>query len=263
MTYQPVVPTSGLAGWRFLQATLERQTEAFENSNVIKSDRAYFSEKIGSISNAEELVADRRLLSVALGAFGLEDDINNKYFITKVLEEGTTADDALANKLSDTRYKAFSEAFGFGWIPQTSEAGFADKITDLYETRSFEVAVGEQNETFRFGLNLERELPEIAASDSTVNSKWYSVMGNSALKEVFQTAFGLPAEFGSVDLDQQLEVFKDYAQRRFGTSEVDQFAEPEKMEELLQLYFLQEQIAQTSASSASVALTLLQSANGG
>ena len=40
---------------------------------------------------------------MALGAFGLQDDINNRYFIRKILEEGTTNEDALANRFSDTR----------------------------------------------------------------------------------------------------------------------------------------------------------------
>ncbi len=261
MTYQPVVPTSGLAGWQFLQATLERQTEAFDNSSKIKSDTAYFSEKIGAIGSAEDLIADRRLLTIALGAFGLEEDVNNKYFIQKILEDGTTADDALSNKLSDKRYKAFSEAFGFGDTPQVARSGFAEEIIESYERRSFEVAVGEQNETFRFGLNLERELPEIAANDSTGNAKWYSVLGNATLREVFQVAFGLPDEFGQVDIDQQLEVFKEHAQRRFGAAEIEQFSDPEKLEELLQLYFLQDQVSQTSTSSGSIALSLLRSAN--
>ena len=209
----------------------------------------------------EALVADRQLLSVALAAFGLEDDINNKYFIRKVLEEGTDADDALANRLADKRYREFSEAFGFGSIPKFRFPGFAEDVIAKFEDRSFEIAVGEQNESFRFGLNLERELPEIAAKDSSTDAKWFTVMGNPALRSVFQTAFGLPHQFGQVDLDQQLEVFKDYAEQRFGSSEISQFTDPEKLDELVQLYFLQEQISQSQAANASsVALTLLQSA---
>ncbi|MBU2981208.1 DUF1217 domain-containing protein [Lentibacter algarum] len=260
MTFQPVVPTGGLAGWRFLQATLERQSEAFENSNEVKSDAAYFAENIGEATSAEALVSDRRLLSVALTAFGLQDDLDNKYFIRKVLEEGTDADDALANRLSDTRYREFSDAFGFGSIPRIRFPGFAEDVIDKFEDRSFEVAVGEQNESFRFGLNLERELPGIAADDTSTDAKWYTVMGNAALRSVFETAFGLPSQFGQIDLEQQLEVFKDYAERRFGSSEVDQFTDPEKLDELVQLYFVQEQLSQgQTASGSSVALTLLQS----
>lgn len=261
MSFQPIVPASGLAGWRFLQSTMERQTDAYEKSPVIQKAGDYFAENIAKVKSAEDLVGDRRLLEVALGAFGLSDDIGNKYFIQKVLSEGTSTEGALATKLSDTRYAALADAFSFDTTRQTEMPGFAEKIVEQYERRSFEVAVGEQNETFRFGLNLERELPEIANKDTSNNAKWYAVMGNSALREVFEVAFGLPSEFGQVDIDQQLEVFKETAQRRFGTDDLADFAAPETLEKLTQLYFLQDQIKQTASfSSGSIALSLLQSA---
>jgi hypothetical protein len=261
MTFQPIIPTSGLAGWRFLQNTMQRQTEAYEKSPALQKAGDYFAENIAHVKTAEDLVGDRRLLEVALGAFGLSDDIGNKYFIQKILSEGTSTEGALATKLSDTRYAAFADAFSFDTVPQTSRPGFSEKIVAQYERRSFEVAVGEQNETFRFGLNLERELPEIAAKDSSNNAKWYAVMGNAALREVFEVAFGLPSEFGQIDIDQQLEVFKETAQRRFGTDDLADFAEPEMLEKLTQLYFLQDQISQTASfSSGAIALSLLQSA---
>jgi hypothetical protein len=63
-------------------------------------------------------VGDRRLLEVALGAFGLDDDIRNRFFIRKVLEEGTTSPSRrFANRLSDKRYLALAETFGFGDRP--------------------------------------------------------------------------------------------------------------------------------------------------
>ena len=261
MSFQPLLPTSGLAGWRFLQNTMTRQTEAYEASPPIQRATDYFKENIANIKTASDLVSDRRLLEVALGAFGLSDDIGNKYFIEKVLSEGTSVDGSLANKLADKSYAAFADAFRFDTNPQTAIPGFAEEIVKLFEQRAFEVAVGEQNETFRFGLNLERELPDIAAKDSTNNSKWFAVMGNSALREVFQTAFGLPDEFGQVGIDQQLEVFKETAFRRFGTDDLTDFASPEKLEELTQLYFLQDQIKQSASfGSGSIALSLLQSA---
>lgn len=261
MSFQPIIPMSGLAGWRFLQNTLSRQTEAHEASPKIQKAADYFAENIGSITTPKELVSDRRLLEVALGAFGLSEDINNKFFIEKILSEGTSTDGALANRLADKRYADFANAFGFDTTRQTGTPGFAEDIVAKYERRSFEVAVGEQNDTFRMALNLERELPIIAGKNSSNNAKWFSVMGNPAIREVFQTAFGLPSEFGQLPIDQQLEVFKETAQRRFGTDELADFAKPEKLEQLTQLYFLQDQIKQSSAfGSGSIALSLLQSA---
>ncbi len=261
MSFQPVVFAGGLVGWRMLQNTMSRQTEVFEQSRPIKSATAYFTENIAAIQTAKELTSDRRLLEVALGAFGLQDDINNRYFIEKVLTEGTSVEGSLANKLSDKRYAAFADAFSFDTLPRTAYPGFASEITERYERLSFEVAVGEQDEAFRFALNLTRELPEITERNSSNDAQWFAVMGNPALREVFQTAFGLPSEFGQVEIDKQLEVFKDYAERRLGTDQVDQLATPEKLDEITQLFLLQNQIQQSSGlGSGSIALTLLQSA---
>lgn len=262
MSYQPIVVGSGLVGWQFLQATYDSQFEAFTKSSELQRDEAYFRENIGAIETAEELVADRRLLSVALGAFGLEDDMNNKYFIQKILEDGTVADDALANRLSDDRYKDLSEAFGFGptEIQHNKLSDFADKILSLYEAQSFEVAVGQQDDNMRIALYGNRKLEEMAGEDSSTDTMWYTVMGEAPLRELFETALGLPSGIGSVDIERQLEIFKDKALRVFGDASLSQFSDPERRDELVTAYMARVQINQFSAStsSAATALQLLQ-----
>ena len=66
------------------------------------------------MTSAADLVADRRLLKVALGAFGLEGEIDKKAFVRKILEEGTADPASLANRLTDKSYYKLAEAFGFG-----------------------------------------------------------------------------------------------------------------------------------------------------
>ena len=88
MTYQPVIPLGGVAGWAFLNKTKGRQSASFANSPEIKRDIAYFQANIGAIKSAKDLVANRKLLKVALGAFGLDGDLNKRFFIRKVFEEG-------------------------------------------------------------------------------------------------------------------------------------------------------------------------------
>ncbi|TCP39113.1 DUF1217 domain-containing protein [Rhodovulum marinum] len=261
MSFQPVVPIGGYAGWRFLERTMERQQEVFNQSTVMQRDLDYFAEKIGDVRTAEDLVGDYRLLKVALGAFGLQDDIGNKFFIRKILSEGTTADDALANKLADKSYFKLAEAFGFGelGLPNTRDEGFADTIAEAYRTRSFEIAVGEQNDDMRLALNLERELAPLAEGSSSGDAKWFSVMGSEPMRAVFDTAFGLPDSFAALDLDKQLEVYRDKAEAIFGDSELDQFADPEKREELVKLFLIRSEISSGFAgySPAQTALTLL------
>ncbi|MCK8484495.1 DUF1217 domain-containing protein [Aliiroseovarius sp. S2029] len=264
MSYQPVIPMSGAAGYAFLKRTQVVQQAAFDASPQIQRDTKYFEDKIGSVKTSEELVSDRRLLRVALGAYGLGDDINSTYFVKKVLDDGTLDPGDLANKLSDKRYLEFAKDFGFGDydIPRTQLSDFGARITGAYRKNQFEIAVGEQDPNMRLAMTLDNQLSDIVQGTGSDDTKWYRIMGNPPLREVFQTAFGLPAAFGAIDLDQQLATFRDKADRYLGASSVDQFADQSKVDELNRLFLVRSQIASGSASmsSGAIALSLLQTA---
>jgi len=263
MSFQPVIVSSGYTGYLFLQRTLDAQLDTFSETGRVKQTTDYFKENIASVATAEDLVADRRLLEVALGAFGLQEDINNKFFIEKILAEGTESDEALASRLADKRYADFADAFGFGNLggARTNRIGFADTIISQYEKRAFEIAVGEQDESLRLAINAKSEVAEIAASGTSNAAMWFQVMGNPPLRSVFETALGLPSSIAQLDLDRQLEDFRDAADRVFGTRDVADFSDPELQEDLVRQYLIRDQAQQFSGISAgSIALTLLQGA---
>jgi hypothetical protein len=260
--FQPVIPVSGLSGWRFLQETYDSQFEAFTQSAQLNRDTEYFRENIGSIETAEQLVSDRRLLTVTLGAFGLQSDINSQYFIRKMLEEGSVNEDALANRFTDGRYKEMSQAFGFGpgEFLKVGDPTFVEAIIERFETIEFEVAAGEQDEAMRFALYAEREMALLADEDMSNDAKWFTLMGEPPLRELFETALNLPSAFGQIDLDQQLGVFKDRAKKEFGSDDLTIFNDPEVVQDLITKYVVRDQIADfnNSFSSNSIALTLLR-----
>lgn len=261
MSYTPIVPLSGYAGWAFLNRTMDKQKVAFVASADLQSTETYFRDKIGTVKSAEDLVSDRRLLGVALGAFGLDDDINNRYFIRKVLEEGTLDADSLGNKLTDKRYLALSKAFGFGdySIPRTVLSDFPDEILQNYEEHQFEIAIGNSDETLRMALTVQRELPELAGKSTSENTKWYSIIGSKTLSAAIQTALGLPASVSSLDVDQQVTIYRQKADAVFGASDPAQFTDADKLDKLVKLYLLRGELtAVRSQSSQSIALQLLQ-----
>jgi hypothetical protein len=217
--FTPVIPSTGLVGWRFLQRTYDSQFNAFTQSVQLNRSTDYFIENIGKISSAKELVSDRRLLEVALGAFGLQDDIDNRFFIQKILEEGTTADDALANRFSDNRYKDLSKAFGLGPGEQSNlkEQDFVSDIVERFQANSFEIATGAQDDSMRIALFVQREMPSLAGADMSNDAKWFTVMGQPPLRAAFEKALNLPPSFGQADIDQQLVVFKQRARTVFGS----------------------------------------------
>lgn len=263
MTYQPVVPFGGIGGWAFLSRTREAQQEAFDKSAPVTRDTAYFESKIKDVRSAEDLVGDRRLLRVALGAFGLDSDIDSKFFVRKALEETTFDKKSLVNRLSDKRYLEMSKAFGFGDLdpPNTVLSDFGAKLAKQYRERQFEVAVGTQSEDMRLVLGLERDLGKLAAKDISDEAAWFSVMASQPLRVVFERALSLPTVLGTLDIDRQLEIFREKAETLFGDSRVSQFADPEKMDTLRRTFLAQSELQSggfSSSTRGSAALAMLQ-----
>jgi hypothetical protein len=265
MSFSPVIPFGGYAGWKFLGRTMAKQQAAFAASAPQQREEDYFREKIGTIRTAEDLVSDRRLLKVALGVFGLDADIDSKYFIRKVLEDGTLSTGALANKLSNKAYAEFSRAFGFGdySTPRTVLSDFPDTILAAHAQRQFEVAVGESDDSMRLALNAQRELPKLAAKASSETTKWYGIIGSPPLARVIRTAFSLPASVGAMTLDLQVSTLKRKSEALFGSSDPAIFSDPTKVEKLIKLFLMNTQAPATGNSGAANALQLLQASGRG
>jgi len=261
MSFQPVLPLSGYSGWRFLDRTLDSQRAVFNQTPPVQRATDAFRDRIGAIGSAADLVADRQVLAVALGAFGLDDDIDNRFFIRKILDDGISDPKALANRLSDSRYKEFARAFGFGEAvpPRTKLSFFADEIIERYEAKQFERAVGAQDDAMRLALNLAPGMEDIIAGNGGDTARWFAMMGNPPLRSLFEGAFGFPPAFGAIDLDQQLDQFRSRARATFGTDSFDSLAAPENRDKLIRLYLVRNEMAQSAMTTgASVALSLLQ-----
>ena len=266
MSFKPAIPIGGLAGWRFLERTFSAQRTAFEKSPQLNRDIAYFRDKIAGISSAEALVKDRRLLQVALGAFGLEGDLDKRAFVRRVLEGGTEDSASFANRLNAPGYRKLAEAFGFGNVggARTARPGFADPIVEAYKTRQFEVAIGAVDDSMRLAMNFRREIADLAAAAGNDDLKgWYSVLGSKPLRQVIETAFGLPKEFGRIDIDQQRDTLRDRTRTAFGAGSLAVFRDPANVEKLIARFLARSQIEPGAvAGPAAPALRLLQGAGG-
>jgi len=99
---------------------------------------------------------------VALGSFGLGDEIDKGAFVRKVLEEGTEDRSAFAVRLNNPDYLDMARVFDFS----SGELALSDtqvsEITKGYQQETFEVALGEVDNSMRLALNFKREIAEIA-----------------------------------------------------------------------------------------------------
>lgn len=262
MPFAPALPLTGLAGFRFLESTMDRQVELFEKSPDVQREIDYFLEKVPSITTSEQLVGDRRILSVVLGAFGLDEDIDKRAFIKKVIDEGTLDTTSFANRLVDPAYREMSTFLGFGDFGGLLGASTnQQQIVDMYRERQFELAVGEQDLDMRLALNFKREVSEIASETTNAETGWLLMLGSPPLRQVLEAALNLPAQFASVDLDRQVDEIASRASNLLNISSPADLQDTETMNRLVDRFLLQQQAASaggsTIGSSGSVALSLL------
>lgn len=260
MTYQILVGSGGFAGWNILKRTAEQQKQLLASDPMVARSTQYVRENMAKISSAEDLVSDYRMLNVALGAFGLENDIGSKAFIRKILESDRDDTSSLVNRLSDKRYLRLANALalddGNGTV---SQAGFGNRLAQLYLEREFERRVGEGDQNLRLALNAQRELRQFAGRSSSEATLWYEVMGNPPLRKVFETAFGFGTSYGKLPIDRQLEEFTKKAEAVFGSSSFDVIATDKGIDKLVQTFLLRSQMSEGAGqSSYANALTLLR-----
>ena len=267
MPFAPALPFTGLAGLRFLDRTYARQFELFASSPDIERNVGYFMEMAPQVRSLDDVMGDRRLLTVVLGAFGLDDDIDKRAFIRKVLEEGTVDDRAFANRLVEPAYRQMSKVLGFGdvggylFLAETRQ-----KIVDDYRARQFELGVGEQDLDLRLAMNFRREAVRIVEDGGAERTMWLKLLGSQPLRAVVEGAFGLPSSFATLDLDQQVQEIADQAGSFLGRDGPAALLVREVLDRFVDRFLLNSQLANGQVSNTTrglAALTMLQSAGFG
>ncbi|MEM7329985.1 MAG: DUF1217 domain-containing protein [Pseudomonadota bacterium] len=265
MTFQPVLPLSGFAGWNFLQETYDKQLETYSASPQIQRDVDYFTEKLTTPISVEDFVSDPRLRRISLTAFGLSGEEWKTGYIRNVLEQVQDPDSTFLQRLNNPQYTSYAEAFepANGQINLLSAE--IDSIAARFTAESFEIAVGQQDDTMRLSLNFQDGIGELVTEGSTDEAVLFKLLGSTPIRTVLETALGIPANISQLDVDRQAEFLNDRLKSQFGINSVQDLKSPEVIEKVLQRYQILAGINQNfgATSSASTALVLLGNAAAG
>ena len=180
-----------------IENNLARYQKLEASQPAVKTATAYYQANIGKVKTIDQFVGDYRLLSYALNAYGLGDQINNTALIRKVLEQGTSSPKALANTLPNANWKAFAEAFDFsatGVSPPTSPPSVATTKSDYVE-QQLEADQGSQDPGVELALYFKRVAPTVSNS--------YGILADKNLLEVAQTIFGLSPTGSAAEIDKE------------------------------------------------------------
>lgn len=239
--FTPAVPLGGYAGFKVFERSLDRQFAAFTKTPDFQRELAYFRDRSPKVASAADLVSDRRLLAVALGAFGLETEISKRAIVRRVLEQPPADPQSFVNRLNDPRWRAFAQTFGFAaGAPNFPSSAFQEGVAARYAERAFERAVGDVDPGLRLALNFRREVRAIAAGQNADRSGWFQILAQQPLRRVVEAAFGLPASLARLDVDRQRAILEDKAQALFGERSPRAFLDAANVETLLRRFFVSE-----------------------
>ncbi|HEY6631200.1 MAG TPA: DUF1217 domain-containing protein [Rhizobiaceae bacterium] len=186
----------------------------------IDTETDYYLSRVGAVRSVDDLMADRRLLSYALAAYGIDPVTEPPSRIRQMLEGGIADPKSPANQLTDKAYVAFVTAFNFAEYGEATTTRTPAQLPsiDKFLRQTLEQNAGKENEGVRLALYFERK-----AADLT---NFYEILADPALAKVVRTALSLPDAFASADIDRQVKFFEEKL-------EIQDFTDPARLEKFL------------------------------
>ena len=192
--------TSTFLGYQLYAGNITRSLARVDGEAANKSAKAYYEANIGKVKTVDDLIKDYRLFSYATKAYGLDDMAYAKSFLRKVLTSDLSDSGSLANRLTDTRYRAFAQAFGFatdGTVakPSIQTAGQQTTTLALFESRTAA--------TLSDATRTEAESYYKAHIGAVTSVK--ALEGDAKLKAFVLTAYGMNAATPDATLEGLVE----------------------------------------------------------
>lgn len=233
------------ASYRAISTNLARSMQTVASQPQVARETAYYLENIVSVKSIDGFLADDRLFTYAMKAFGLGDMSYAKAFMRKVLTEGIADSDSFANKLADTRYRDFADAFNFAEFGSTATIFDTARqgTVDHYLRQTLEEDAGRQDEGVRLALYFERKAPALTSV--------YGILADSALLRVVQTTFDLPVTMSLLDIDKQAELIS-------ARMDVDGLKDPGKLAKLVRRFTHLWEVNNPNSAGASPAISIGQ-----
>ncbi|WP_279483902.1 DUF1217 domain-containing protein [Aureimonas sp. SK2] len=160
---------STLMNYRLYSADMAKSLTRVSTQAVVQRDTEYYKANIGKVKTPDDLLKDQRLYAYAMKAYGLEDQIQSKGMIRKVLESDLSDAGSFANKLTDKRYREFASSFQFGSANKAAiqTAAQTEALTDAYSQHRVTLAGRAATDVSAFNTRIDALLAGIADPHGT------------------------------------------------------------------------------------------------
>ncbi|WP_377276152.1 DUF1217 domain-containing protein [Rhizobium sp. R86522] len=206
-----------------------------------------YQERIQSIDTVKELLADRDVIDVVIGAYGLDPEDVTDDFLKQVFASDLSDPKSFVNQQPDGRWAELVASFNFDangnltreTIGTVQQRGETLETVNKYLRQTLEETEGASNEAVRLALYFERTAPNITDA--------YGLIADDALMAVFRTTFGFSDEFSNMDVDQQARIIND-------NLDLADLQDPTKLERFLQRYTAMYDTENASFSNSAVSI---------
>jgi hypothetical protein len=191
-------------------------------------ETAYYQDKIQGVETLNDLLSDRGIIDVVIGAYGLDATVTDD-FLKQIFNSDLSDPKSFVNQQSSSKWAELVASFNFdgegnltretlGTIQQRGETL---ETINLYMRQTLEENEGASSEAVRLALYFERTAPTITDA--------YEIISDGALTEVFRTIFGFTSDFSSMDVDAQAKVIK-------AKLDLSDLQDPKKLQRLIERY---------------------------
>lgn len=240
--------TSALTNYRILTRDLSRTMTRLSADPQTQREVNYYRAQIGKIKSVEEFLANDRVFTFAMKAFGLGDMGYAKGMMRKALADGVDDPSAFSVRMADPRFREFVSVFNFKryGTATTSFDRTQQGTIDRYLRSQLEEKAGESSEAVRLALYFDRKAPELLSN--------YSILSDRALLTVVRTTLGLPTSMSSADLERQAKVIGEKVK-------IDDLKDPVKRQEFIARFLILHD-AGNASSVENAGVSLLGGASG-
>lgn len=234
---------STFTSYNLINKDLTKSLARTAKETDVKREIDYYKANVGKIKSIDDLMKNDRIYRFAMKAYGLEDLAYAKAMIRKVLEGGVEDTKALANKLSDPRFKALATAFDFKAFGETATVTQAvEKDTvDAFVRQELETNAGEQSEGVRLALYFQRKAASVTSP--------YGILADKALLKVYQTTFDISPMSSLQSIETQAATVKKML-------DVKDLQDPAKVQKLIQKFAAKFDIANSQTQQTNPILAL-------
>lgn len=208
---------------RFLEGTELKTTK-----ETATKAATYYQENIQGVETVDDLLSDRGIIDVVIGAYGLDETVSDD-FLKQIFASDLSDPKSFVNQQSSNKWAELVASFNFDsegkltreTLGTVQQRGETLETVNLYMRQTLEENEGESSEAVRLALYFERTAPTITDA--------YEIIADDALTEVFRTIFGYTEDFSNMDVDAQAKVIKSQL-------ELSDLQDPKKLQRLIERY---------------------------